>query len=48
MLVNYIKIIEKAKMPFGEGSLAEEMENMQGFQVTRYVHTQSEGERLKN
>ena len=45
MLVNYIKIIEKAKMPFGEGSLAEDM---QGFQVTRYVHTQSEGGRLKN
>ena len=29
--------IEKAKTPFGEGSLAKEMENMQGFQV-KYVY----------
>ena len=38
--------IEKAKTPFGKGSLAKEMKNMQGmysalslrFQVTRYVY----------
>ena len=34
----YTRKLEKAKTPFGKGSLAKEMKNMQGFQVTRYVY----------
>ena len=33
-----LHIKEKAKTPFGEGSLAKKMENTQGFQVTKYVY----------